>query len=1095
MKLLTFLIKHAPVKFGYVLKISLLYGLTAGAFGPLVIHAATDILAGTRYAFYLGLLPAAIAVMILSQWIARSQTEGLTEEIAEILVMRLVNTLRHDELPEFERRNRSKIYLGLADTQVISKGAVGMMTVLQNVLVLAVGWLYLFSISGLSGVAVLLTWLLLSEIRTVLLAEGRLLAHQTHDTERSLFDLLDHFFNGFKEIRIFPHKHRDLFHNYLIPFTHQLQRFRQNTTYIFSSLGLYGGFITSLLVGIEVFLLSASMQVVIITIYIMKPVAAILGALGDITQGQAAFERLDPFLHEAFAEEMVRSEDEPLTTFEQLSLKNVLFAYREHDDTLGFSIGPLNLTVNAGELVFISGGNGSGKSTLMKLVTGLYPPTSGTVLIDGEQVNLSEHRHLFSAIFSDVHLFDALYGIEADEPRIHDLLTQMELAHKVSHGDGRFSTLELSTGQRKRLALVVALLEDKPVYMFDEWAAEQDPRFRRYFYEDLLPSLKEQGKTVLVVTHDDRYYHLGDRVIVMEHGRITDEWKARQIPTGTDSGPLASRLPTRPLTGRTHTTFSDPAQHPDEPDESVFDVRQFAASLKRLAWLTPLQGISTTLRTHIIFTAVGLAASPAKHRLFLLFIVLLLLFPTVRRRIISTTVQTTETFIGTIRLKVVDRLRRAEYPSFEQFGPERIRTILTADLRQLSGISESVATLSGLLFTCMGLLAYIAYLVWPIFLLEIGMIGTGGLWYLLMQLRARQAIYRVREEETAFSDTITNFLDGFKELRLNDRKNDAFFAKRVRPLYSRLRSLRLSSKLYMLMNTTCLVSGIWIMLLGMIPLALPWIGMYSDKTVLTCIGVLSGLPIEGIANAVHRVFLAFFSVRRLTMLQQDVERLEPEPVSELPVERHLVFQELRCQDIEFYYQNERNDSFSIGPLDLKVQAGEVLFLTGGNGSGKSTLLKVLTGLYMPDAGQIMVNGQHVDMRQHRYLFAPIFGDVHLFDRFYGLSGVDEQRVSELLGLMQLDQKVQFADGRFSNLDLSTGQRKRLAMVEAMIEDRQIYVFDEWAAEQDPQFREYFYTGLLGELKAQGKTVIAVTHDDRYFHVADQVMNMDYGRMI
>ena len=57
-------------------------------------------------------------------------------------------------------------------------------------------------------------------------------------------------------------------------------------------------------------------------------------------------------------------------------------------------------------------------------------------------------------------------------------------------------------------------------YDFDEWAADQDPEFRRYFYDVLLPGLKAEGRTLIVVTHDDRYFHVADQVVFMEEGRV-----------------------------------------------------------------------------------------------------------------------------------------------------------------------------------------------------------------------------------------------------------------------------------------------------------------------------------------------------------------------------------------------------------------------------------------------------------------------------------------------------------------------------------------------------------------------------------------------
>jgi ABC-type siderophore export system fused ATPase/permease subunit len=180
-----------------------------------------------------------------------------------------------------------------------------------------------------------------------------------------------------------------------------------------------------------------------------------------------------------------------------------------------------------------------------------------------------------------------------------------------------------------------------------------------------------------------------------------------------------------------------------------------------------------------------------------------------------------------------------------------------------------------------------------------------------------------------------------------------------------------------------------------------------------------------------------------------------------------------------------------------VNPGDVVFLTGGNGSGKSTLLKLLTGLYVPDSGRILAGDDPVtrdNIQGYREMFSAIFSDFHLFRRLYGLLGTDETAVAGLLHQMQLDHKVEFKDDRFSNLELSSGQRKRLALVVSLLEDRPILVFDELAADQDPQFRRFLYEELLATLKREGRTVIAATHDDRYFHVADKVVKLEYGRV-
>jgi len=180
-----------------------------------------------------------------------------------------------------------------------------------------------------------------------------------------------------------------------------------------------------------------------------------------------------------------------------------------------------------------------------------------------------------------------------------------------------------------------------------------------------------------------------------------------------------------------------------------------------------------------------------------------------------------------------------------------------------------------------------------------------------------------------------------------------------------------------------------------------------------------------------------------------------------------------------------------------VQRGEIIFLVGGNGSGKSTALRLMTGLYKADAGQIMVDGRVLDsfgFAGLREQFSAIFANFHLFDRLYGLENISEQSVNQLIDDMELTGKVRYKNGQFTDLNLSTGQRKRLALIAAILEDRPIYAFDEWSAEQDAHFREVFYRKILPQLKQKGKTIIAVTHDERYWNVADRIVKFDLGKI-
>ena len=192
------------------------------------------------------------------------------------------------------------------------------------------------------------------------------------------------------------------------------------------------------------------------------------------------------------------------------------------------------------------GGNGSGKTTLIKLLAGLYLPTSGSIDVDDAPVTeeaLESYRQHFSVVFADFYLFDELLGLSSPEHEQKALryLQAFELDHKVTVRDGAFTTSKLSHGQRKRLALLTAYLEDRPIYIFDEWAAGQDPLFTVIFYKQLLPELKRRGKLVIVVTHDDRYFHLADRVIKLEYGCVVFDEKhpdISQVPVALYEAPV-----------------------------------------------------------------------------------------------------------------------------------------------------------------------------------------------------------------------------------------------------------------------------------------------------------------------------------------------------------------------------------------------------------------------------------------------------------------------------------------------------------------------------------------------------------------------------
>ena len=285
---------------------------------------------------------------------------------------------------------------------------------------------------------------------------------------------------------------------------------------------------------------------VLVMLYMKGPLEHLVNTLPDIAHAQVAFQRIAD-LSEKFASpepHLLINEDQTETsdtsnhtketveehkpaTLKTLELKQVSYEFPAVEDLVPFKLGPINIQIKQGDIVFIVGENGCGKTTLIKLLLGLYTPQQGHIVLDGQTVtpqSIDDYRQLFTTIFSDFYLFDELIQTEQHLPlQAGKYLKKMNIDHKVSIKDGVFTTTDLSTGQRKRLALINAWLEQRPVLVFDEWAADQDPTFRHIFYTQLLPDLKKLGKTIIVISHDDRYFNVADQLVKMTNGKVIIE--------------------------------------------------------------------------------------------------------------------------------------------------------------------------------------------------------------------------------------------------------------------------------------------------------------------------------------------------------------------------------------------------------------------------------------------------------------------------------------------------------------------------------------------------------------------------------------------
>jgi putative ATP-binding cassette transporter len=358
---------------------------------------------------------------------------------------------------------------------------------------------------------------------------------QAREAEDKLFGHFRALTEGIKELKLHRERRGAFLQNGLQSTTGEFQRHSvaAETRFIFAH--NWAHLLFYCLIGLILFLLPTYEQVniktmtgyVLTTLYLMGPLAGVMSSLSVFSRADIALRKVESLgmSLSARACETAAGPVHPAPAFTRLELRGVTHAYHHEQGEDNFVLGPLNLTLQASELVFLVGGNGSGKSTLAKIVTGLYPPESGEIRLDGRPVtdaNRDDYRQLFSTVFADFYLFESLLGLKTPslDARAEDYLAQLHLRHKVKVANGRLSTTALSQGQRKRLALLTAYLEDRPFYVFDEWAADQDPLFKDIFYRQLLPELRNRGKTVLVITHDDRYFHLADRLLKLDYGQL-----------------------------------------------------------------------------------------------------------------------------------------------------------------------------------------------------------------------------------------------------------------------------------------------------------------------------------------------------------------------------------------------------------------------------------------------------------------------------------------------------------------------------------------------------------------------------------------------
>ena len=462
-------------------------------------------------------------------------------------------------------------------------------------------------------------------------------------------------------------------------------------------------------------------------------------------------------------------------------------------------------------------------------------------------------------------------------------------------------------------------------------------------------------------------------------------------------------------------------------------------------------------------------------------------------------VRLTQDTVLRLSMDLCRRIAAAPLRQIETAGSARVLACLTDDI---STLAASILAIPHLTVNLAMLLACMAYLAWisPLACLVALAVAAGGAFaYRLLLRRAFKAIEKARAERDLLFRRFRALTDGIKELKMNRLRRDAFLAGEVHSSVDALRAHNLYAIKQYTAADAC-SQFVFHLLLGILLFALPGLGKMSLETLTAYIftALYATAPVWAIIGALPTFNRGKVALERLERLAPELSAPDCPSGEDSPVISPHPTIEFR--QVEFWYgRNGEGKDFKLGPLDFELRPGELVFVIGGNGSGKSTLVKVLTGLYAPHTGDVLCDGVPVtaeNREAYTQLFSAVFSDFFLFDRLLGIGGDNlTEKAAEYLSILQLAHKVSLDGDRLSTIDLSQGQRRRLALLVAYLDDRPIYVLDEWAADQDPVYREIFYRTLLPALKAKGKTIVVVTHDDRYFHLGDRIIKLDYGRIV
>lgn len=523
--------------------------------------------------------------------------------------------------------------------------------------------------------------------------------------------------------------------------------------------------------------------------------------------------------------------------------------------------------------------------------------------------------------------------------------------------------------------------------------------------------------------------------------------------------------------------------------------------IAKYAFLGLLTGLCSFLFINSVTRVIGIIIAgnftAVSNEYLLFFAAIILLFIWSRRTLALFSIDVSQRITWSLRKQILSLVLKANYQQLSVRKNE-IHTAILSDVNSLTNASMGMIDFSISLIMAISCFAYLASISLVLFAITVVIAITGVTVYFMSAKANMKALEKARGMESRFVGNFNSILHGFKEIFIEPKKgkyiydekicataNDSY--KHTITAVTGLVNNQITGQIlfYLLITSTLLIFSVVLQIKASDVVSFVFTLLYLLGSIEAVMGFFPTLLRAGVASD------SLMKLRK-ELLQAGFQNA----VSTNEKMKHS-FRQIEVKDLEFYYGGQEA-SFGVGPVSMEINKGEVVFIYGGNGSGKTTFVHAVLGLCTPSAGEILLNGVVVNKdnyADYRSLFSVVFSDFYLFDEILSNKPVDMKKWNYYINLFELEGKVTMDGRNYSTTDLSTGQRKRLALITALLEEKPILVLDEWAADQDPYFRKKFYTEIIPSLKQEGITVLAITHDDRYYHCADKLCKMDEGKMV